>query len=690
MTSSAPRVLFICSLVCSFVGPVVYADSAGNVTQSRVIAESAKGENWFLNGGNFRGEHFSPLDEIDSNNVGDLKLEWYLDLPAPDGIAAMPIVVDGTIYLSAPRSIVYAIDAATGEIRWTFDPELHKLFAEKPYLSWGARVSRGVAVWDGKVYVTIADCRLVALDAGTGRELWSQVTCDPTNGYSTRDAPRVGGGKIFIGNSGSESQQKNRGYVSAYDADDGALLWRFFTVPSDDPDENLTPAMKMAAATWSGDAWQQFGGGGSAWNEMTYDPDSDLLFFGTAGAVPYVHEERSPDGGDNLFLSSVLAINASTGEYVWHYQTVPQDSWDYNVNMNIVLADLTIGGKLRKVAMIAPNNGFFYVLDRLSGELISAEKFAKVNWATHINLETGRPELDPAANYWELAEGETSTVWPNMWGAHNWQPMAYHSGHKLVYIPVIDIPSIVTSRGDGDFPDSLELIDTVDGKPHDPGKLLAWDPVTQSERWSVEHNLAVSGGVLATAGNLVFQGTGMGEFYAYDAQTGDAVWSVSTGTAISASPVSYQVGDAQHILIPAGLGGVMQNFYPKIHTTDDVQGPTRLFAFSLGGEATMPEVTIVERKVGDLQSITAVSETPEAGALLYADNCLGCHGKDAVARYGGSVPDLRYGSADVFRTWHAVVMGGAKKSNGMPDFELTVEEADAIRDYVIGEARKIE
>jgi len=690
MTSSAPRVLFICSLVCSFVGPVVYADSAGNVTQSRVIAESAKGENWFLNGGNFRGEHFSPLDEIDSNNVGDLKLEWYLDLPAPDGIAAMPIVVDGTIYLSAPRSIVYAIDAATGEIRWTFDPELHKLFAEKPYLSWGARVSRGVAVWDGKVYVTIADCRLVALDAGTGRELWSQVTCDPTNGYSTRDAPRVGGGKIFIGNSGSESQQKNRGYVSAYDADDGALLWRFFTVPSDDPDENLTPAMKMAAATWSGDAWQQFGGGGSAWNEMTYDPDSDLLFFGTAGAVPYVHEERSPDGGDNLFLSSVLAINASTGEYVWHYQTVPQDSWDYNVNMNIVLADLTIGGKLRKVAMIAPKNGFFYVLDRLSGELISAEKFAKVNWATHINLETGRPELDPAANYWELAEGETSTVWPNMWGAHSWHAMAYHPSHKLVYIPVIDVPSIVTSLGDGDSLDSLELIDTVDGKPHDPGKLLAWDPVTQTERWSVKHNLAVSGGVLATAGNLVFQGTGMGEFYAYDAQTGDAVWSVSTGTAISAAPVSYQVNDTQNILIPAGLSGVMQNFYPKIHTTDDVQGPTRLLAFSLEGKATMPEVAVVERNVSELPNDSTEQQTLQLGHDLYQDQCLGCHGKDAVARYGGTVPDLRYASRDAFQTWHAIVIGGSRKTKGMPDFELTVEEADAIRSYVIAEARKIQ
>ncbi len=294
MTSSKVRRLFICNLICFIVAPTAYADSAGNVTQARIIAESANGENWFLNGGNFRGEHFSPLAQINTENVDGLKLEWSLDLPAPNGIAATPIVVDGTIYLSVPGSIVFAIDAATGEMHWTFDPELYRQFAEKPYLSWGARVNRGVAVWDGKVYVNVSDCRLIALDAGTGREVWSRVTCDTSKGYSTRDAPRVGGGKVFVGNGGSESGEKNRGFVSAYDADDGKLLWRFFTVPSDDPAENVSAAMKMAAATWSGDAWQEFGGGGSAWNEMTYDPDSDLLFFGTAGAIPTFTRREAP------------------------------------------------------------------------------------------------------------------------------------------------------------------------------------------------------------------------------------------------------------------------------------------------------------------------------------------------------------------------------------------------------------
>lgn len=683
------RLLFIAGFLSLFVALAAYADGAGDVTQSRVIAESGKGQNWFLNGGNFRGEHFSPLTEINISNVGDLKLEWSLDLPAPDGIAATPIVVDGTIYLSAPRSIVYAIDAATGNVRWIYDPEIYKRYAEEPYLSSRGRSNRGVAVWEGKVFVGSPDCRLIALDAGTGKEVWSQITCDPSLGYGISDAPRVGGGKVFIGNAGSESQKKNRGYVSAYDADDGKFLWRFYIVPSDDPRENVSPAMKMAAATWSGDAWQEFGGGGSAWNEMTYDPESDLLFFGTAGALPYLYKVRNPDGGDNLFTSSVLAVNASTGEYVWHYQTVPHDSWEYNATMNIVLADLTIDGKLRDVAMIAPKNGFFYVLDRLSGELISADKFAKVNWATHINLETGRPERDPAGSFWDWPEGETSAIWPNMWGAHSWHAMAYHPIHKLVYIPVIDTPQIVTNLGEGDFVDTMDLIDEVDGKPHSPGKLLAWDPVTQSERWSVDHNLAISGGVLATAGNLVFQGNGMGEFNAYDAATGETVWSVTTGTAINAAPVSYQVGENQHVLIPAGPGGIMQFWYPKLHAGAHVQGPTRLFAFSLKGEASLPEIEFVERRVAELPDETGDEQIIELGAELFADNCGGCHGKNAAARYGGSIPDLRYASADTHKAWQGIVIGGARRTNGMPPADLTADEAEAIRSFVISEARKL-
>ena len=408
------------NLVAAVILFVVASSAAaqGDVSNKRILEESATGENWFLKGGNFRGEHFSPLSQVNAENVADLGLAWATDLPIPDGISATPIVVDGVVYLSGAFSIVYAIDAEDGRVISSFDPGVRQAFADDPELSWSARVNRGVAVWDGMVLATTADCRLLGLDAATGAQKWLQLTCDTQLGYTITDSPYVGGGKVFVGNAGSESGEKNRGYVSAYDAGSGEMLWRFYTVPSDQPEENVSPAMKMAAATWSGDALEKFGGGGSNWNEMTYDPESNLLFFGTAGALPYVYKYRNPDGGDNLFTSSIVAVNADSGEYMWHYQTVPQDSWEYNATMNIILADLRIDDQDRKTLLTAPKNGFQYVLDRLTGELLAADKYAKVNWTTHINLETGRPVYDPEGEFWNRPDEATIPIWPNMWGSH--------------------------------------------------------------------------------------------------------------------------------------------------------------------------------------------------------------------------------------------------------------------------------
>jgi quinohemoprotein ethanol dehydrogenase len=567
---------------------------------------SARDE-WLLNGGSPRGEHFSELDQVDRESIAELGLSWSADLPLADGISATPIVADGVIYISGPYSLVFAIDAATGGILWMHDPGVRKAFAEDPHLSWTARSNRGVAVLDGRVVVATADCRLVALDAASGEPLWSAVTCDTGAGYSITDAPRVGEGKVFIGNAGSESGQQNRGYVSAYDVRDGSFLWRFYTVPSPDREQNDTPAMKMAAGTWTGEDWQRFGGGGSAWNEMTYDPDSGYLFFGTAGALPYLHRYRSPEGGDNLFLSSVVAVDAGTGEYVWHYQTVPEDSWEYNATMNIVLADLDIRGETRSVLMIAPKNGFFYVLDRLSGDFISATSYVKVNWASHINEETGRPVADPGGEFWNTPTGTDTELWPNMWGSHSWNPMAYHPDLQLAYIPAIDAPSLMTNLGEGDFKDTIHLVDEVDGKPHSPGKLIAWDPVRQRQRWSVNHVLPFNGGVLATAGGLVFQGDATGAFSAYDAADGRRLWSVETGSAINAAPVTYALQGRQYVLVPIGAGGGAQFVYPELHATATGQGPTRLLAFSLDGDHELPRAAMDERMPTQLDS-TATAE----------------------------------------------------------------------------------
>ena len=443
--------------------------------------------------------------------------------------------------------------------------------------------------------------------------------------------------------------------------------------------------MRMAAATWDGDALQRFGGGGSAWNEMTYDPETRLLYFGTAGAVPHLHHERSPEGLDNLFLSSVLAIHADNGEYAWHYQTVPQDSWDFNANMNIVLATLEIDGSKRDVAMIAPKNGFFYVLDKRTGELLSAEKFARVNWATHVNLETGRPVFDPAGEYWNLDDGESRAVWPNGWGAHNWQAMAFHPGTQLVYIPVADVPSVASRRGAHHY-SSVQLVDEIDGKPHAPGKLLAWDPVRQQERWHVAQVLPFNGGVLATAGNLVVQGDLQGAITAYAANSGDRLWVFSTGTAINAAPVTFMHRDRQLIVVAVGAGGGMQFDYPELHAAANTGGNTRLLAFALDSDLDAPVATRIERPLPTLPDDEIPPQVAALGEELYQYECRQCHGNNAAARRLSTVPDLRYSNLADAGPWIDKVINGGV---GMPPHDYERLEVDAIRLYVLQQARRL-
>jgi quinohemoprotein ethanol dehydrogenase len=646
-------------------------------------AGAAPATEWPVNGGNDAGQHFSPLDEVNEKTVGGLGLDWSTDLPAPNGIAGTPIVVDGVIYLSGAFSITWAVDAASGRVLWTYDPQVVISQAN----NWTSRVNRGVAVWRDRVLVTVSDCRLVGLDRATGRELWTQQTCDPAQHYSISDGPRVGGGRVYVGNAGSESGPGNRGYVSAYDALSGAFLWRFYTVPSPNPDENTSPAMQAAFATWSGDTLAKHGGGGSAWNEMTYDPASDLLYFGTASGLPYVYEERSPGGGDNLYTAAVVAVHAATGVYAWHYTTVPQDNWNYDANMNIVLGELEVRGQSRKVLMIAPKNGFYYVLDRASGELLSASNYVKVTWATHIDLETGRPVLSPEGMYWKAPPETKVNVWPNMWGAHSTQPMAYHPGLALAYIPAVNVPSVVTWHGDGESSDTLDVFDEVDGKPHVPGMLVAWDPVTQSARWTVNHEIAFNGGVLATAGNLVFQGDANGRFSAYRAASGERLWSVATGSSIGAAPVSYLQDGRQRVLVPTGGGSGMQFAYPSFHAGRKAVGPARLLSFSLAGKAELPPVDYRPPPLPELPELTSGPDVVEAGHRLYQERwCGGCHGKNAVARVGGTVPDLRYATPETHLQWNGIVIGGARSARGMPAHDITPEEAERIRAYVLSRA----
>ena len=654
--------------------------------EQRVLQETGSGANWFLKGGDFRGSHYSPLSQITDQNIASLGLAWGISLPTSGGIATTPIVVDGVIYLSGESSVVFAVDAAKGTILWSYDPQVRAAFATNPELSWIARAHRGVAVWEGKVFVTTADCKLIALDASDGKPLWSKTTCDTALGYFISDSPYVGGGKVFVGNGGSESKKKNRGFISAYDANDGELVWQFYIVPSDNPDENNTAALELAASTWSADTLATFGGGGNSWNEMTYDPASNQLFFGTSGAYPYVYAERSPAGGENLFLSSIVAVNADTGEYNWHYQTVDQDSWDYNATMNIVLADLIIRDSQRETLLIAPKNGFHYTLDRHTGELLVVGKFAKTNWASGINMETGKPNYDPEGEYWKLEDGATAYVWPNMWGSHSWNPMAFHPGLGLSYLPVVDLPGLVNNKGQGE---GVVLVTEVDGRAHSPGKLVAFDPIGGSIRWSVDHELPYNGGVMATAGNLVFQGDAQGRFSAYAADSGEPLWSIATASAINSAAASYVVNGTQYVLIPVGAGGGLQYLYPDLHSTISSQGPTWLLAFSLEAEGEILPQPVASRILPEQPELIATAATIEQGAALYAAACKTCHGRDAVSRHGGSVPDLRYATQQTHQSWDAIVVDGSRQMNGMPGVGISIEQAQAIRNYVLSLSENI-
>ncbi len=684
----------------------------GDVTEARVLREAASGENWLVNGGRFSGEHFSPLKRIADGNVDRLGLAWFADIPSFT-LVAEPIVVDGIVYLSGSLNRVFALDAGSGGMLWQFDPEIHLEYSQGA--AYGARMNRGVAVWEGRVYIGTGACTLIALDAANGTRLWESPVCDPREGWGAhvRGAPRVGGGKVYIGYSGSTSA---RGSLVAFDSESGAEAWRFWTVPGDPAKGFETPELERAAETWT-DGWSELGGG-AVWEGIRYDPVTKSVFFGTAAAGPLNPNLRG--AGDALFTNSIIAVDAETGKYKWHYQTVPEGAWDYDATMPLIVVDLEYAGERegpapgtkepRRVVMQAPKNGFFYVLDARTGELLAADPIVEVTWATHVDMATGRPAVAPGARFYanEIPEQPVRLV-PQPGGGHNWHPMSYSPLTGLVYLPTTELAANFSARGPSQW--HYEAVPPkwpsegygYDEKlPPDIGQLKAWDPVKREARWTVPHPSSWNGGVLSTAGNLVFQGTAGGEFRAYRADTGDLLYSRKTGTSILAGPVTFQFGDEQYVLVTAGIGGGFGIMLAPYTSTLDAQGPSRLFAFKLGGKAQMPA----------LRDFTPVPEPPERSArfeqigqgaeLYYKHTCRLCHGKKAIGvarqmdaadsgRLHGALPDLRYMSAETHAQWPAIVLGGSRKHLGMPAFHdsMSAEDSEAIRAFVIDQAWKL-
>ena len=661
------------------------------VDDARLGAAESDAGNWLSTGRTGSEQRFSPLHQIGERNVGELGLAWSYDLATPLGVEATPIVADGVMYVSGPWSTVTALDAKSGARLWSWDPGLGVRHRAR-VICCGA-VNRGVALYAGRVYVGTLDGHLVALDAATGAVVWDVLTIDPEQPYTITGAPRVVAGRVIIGNAGAEYGV--RGYVSAYDARDGRLAWRTYTVPGNPARGFESPALEAAAKTWTGE-WWKLGGGGTVWDSMAYDPDLDLLYVGTGNGSPHPRWLRSPGGGDNLYLASILALRPATGELVWHYQTTPGDSWDYTATQSIVLADLEIEGRPRKVLMQAPKNGFFYVLDRGTGELISAKPYVHVTWARGIDAR-GRPIETPEADYRDAGRW----ISPGVFGGHNWHPMSFHPGTGLVYLPTQEMPAFYKldphfAPEQGAMNTGIDYSTFVHGsaggtgaKVEITGALVAWDPVAQREVWRVEQPTAWNGGTLATGGNLVFQGTATGRFVAYRASDGATLWEAPAGTGVMAGPVSYEVDGVQYVAVAAGWGSGFANSAGPAALAAGVRGAGRVLAYALGGRAAPPPAPPPQGPVPEpsVRSQASAAETGRGG-LLYARYCLGCHGPFAIG--GGSLPDLRYSSAAVHARFAEIVVGGAFADRGMPGFgdRLSAADARAIEAYVIEVGRR--
>ena len=670
------------------------AHPPGWVTEARIVGNEP--DNWLVAGRDYGDTRYSPLRDINDQTVKRLGLAWYYDFDTHRGQEATPVAVDGILYTSSAWSKVQAFRAATGTLLWQFDPKVPGSVAAHVCCD---VVNRGVAVWQGRVYVGTLDGRLIALDAKSGKPVWSVLTVDPQRPYAITGAPLIAEGKVIIGNAGAEFGV--RGYVTAYDARTGQQAWRFFVVPGNPALDFESPEMRRAAQTWSGEWWKD-GGGGTVWNSLSYDPELGLVYLGTGNASPWSGPVGGGARGDALYTASIVALHVSDGRYAWHYQTTPGDIWDYDADQSLTLTTLRINGADRKVILQANKNGYFYVLDRATGELLSAKNFVPVNWSTGVDLKSGRPEVVPEAHY--DSTGKLWVAMPGGLGGHNWPPMSYSPGTGLVYIPAQEIPFPFLK--DKDFePEPVGVNMGVDldktSLPQDDkikaailgslkGFLQAWDPIGQREVWRADHAGPWNGGLLSTAGNLVFQGTAAGELIAYRASDGAKLWLFPTQTGVIAAPMTFAVNGRQYLSILVGWGGVFPLVAGELaYKSGRLPNRSRLLTFALDGKATLPAA---HEPAASLSPPPATVEPPElvaAGSKDYARYCGSCHGDAAYS--GGLVPDLRHSRAladdDL---WRAVLMDGALAAEGMVAFgpSLGAERLAAVRAYLISRAQQ--
>jgi len=669
-------------LLCGLLLCGSIAVTAAPVTDARLRQADKESGQWLSVGRTQDEQRHSPLTQINTGNVAQLGLAWYADFDTNRGQEASPLMVDGVLYVTTAWSKVYAFDARSGKALWHFDPQVSGAVGIKGCCD---VVNRGVAAYDGKIYVGAYDGRLIALNARTGKPVWQVVTVDQSKPYTSTGAPRVANGKIIIGNGGSEIGV--RGYVSAYDARSGKLLWRFYTVPGDPSKPYENEQMRQAAATWKGDLYWKLGGG-TVWDGIAYDPRTNLVYFGTANGTPWVAEARSPGGGDNLFLNSIIAVNADTGAYAWHYQTTPAETWDFDATSPVMLADLDLPAGRRHVLMQESKNGFFYVLDAANGQLLSADKFTTVTWASHVDMTTGRPVELPEARFGKT--GKPAIVQPGGQGAHSWHPYSYSPRTALVYMPVVETstafapdPNYVAREGAANTAMGRTSPTIYNDLHSDAPRtsrafLVAWDPVARREVWRSDNRGTIASGVLSTAGGLVFQGAQKGELSAFRDSDGAKLWSADPQTGVVAAPISYALDGVQYIAQLAGYG--FRDYYTG--------NRSRLLIYKLGGKAQLPPVgELPPARQLDPPAVFGTSELIAQGAEVYGVHCVMCHETQFGNR--GLFPNLLVSpQLHTAAGFESVVIGGALETRGMASFRqrLKAGDAEAIRAYLVKRA----
>ena len=669
--------------------------SIGNIDTQRIINADQEPQNWLSHGRDYNEQRYSPLKRINKDSIGQLELEWSIDMDTTRGLEATPIVDNGIMFVTSAWSVVHAVNAKTGESLWSYDPEVPKIWSKKACCD---VVNRGAAVWKGNVFLATLDGRLIKLKAETGKIVWEINTIiDRELDYTITGAPRIANDKIFIGNGGADMGGV-RGYVSAYDTDSGNLIWRFYTIPGDPSLPFEHNELDAASKTWNGQ-WWLMGGGGTVWNSIVYDPDFDQVYLGTGNGQPWNIEIRSPGGGDNLYLSSIVALNANTGVMNWYYQTTPEDKWDFTATQDIMLAEMNIDGKDRKVLMQAPKNGFFYVIDRQSGELLRAHNYVPTNWATHIDMETGRPVINQDKDYIKKPEW----VLPGSYGGHNWQAMSYDPTLGLVYIPTHEVAAVyVPLKGyykmkPGTFNTGTDFYVNdaaakMSGIPPVTGAIKAFNPITGETKWSVPHNHFWNGGTLSTASGITFQGNSSGRLVAYDSENGTILWSKEVQTGMIAPPITYEVDGEQYLAILAGDGGagnsVGDNFGADKEIAAVLYGNNgRLLSFKINGKSKLPVLERKNTSIPEQPFLNASTEDILMGEKLYSNYCGACHG--AGVR-GKSIVDLRYLTKEKHEMFNEIVLEGLLEQNGMANFSSLInkKETDQIHSYIIATATK--